>query len=391
MKRKLIALCLLPLLAFAQWGMDFDEDWAGAVSRVSVSPTAFVTTWVTTSPGQSVTLPLRSGKTYNFTVDWGDGSGIGTVASFDAAAATHEYAAAGTYTVKIEGVLSAWYFNNAGSKNNFRTVAQWGSVGAGVSGLVNGFWGASASTSFASPVPPTWAAVTTLFAAWRGCSGLTSAPDVSALTNVTSLFTAWYGCSGLTSAPDVSALTKVTTLAAAWGGCSGLTSAPDVSALTNVTTLATAWQDCSGLTSAPDVSALTKVTSLSYTWRGCSGLTSAPDVSALTNVTTLATAWGSSPGLTSAPDVSALTKVTSLSETWRNCSGLTNVPALPASSTALTTTTSAFQGIGAGMKGTVVELWNTNLFPNITSFANTFTGCTGLDNYADIPNNWKGL
>jgi len=28
MKRKLISLCLLPLLAFGHWAMDFDEDWA---------------------------------------------------------------------------------------------------------------------------------------------------------------------------------------------------------------------------------------------------------------------------------------------------------------------------------------------------------------------------
>jgi hypothetical protein len=43
------------------------------------------------------------------------------------------------------------------------------------------------------------------------------------------------------------------------------------------------------------------------------------------------------------------------------------------------------------MTGTVVELWNTNLFPNIVNFANTFTGATGLNNYTNIPNNWKGL
>jgi len=47
--------------------------------------------------------------------------------------------------------------------------------------------------------------------------------------------------------------------------------------------------------------------------------------------------------------------------------------------------------MGAGMHGTVVALWDTNNFPNVTTFANTFTGCTGLDNYGDIPNNWKGL
>ncbi len=34
MKRKLIALCLLPLLAFAQWEMDLDEDWAITPSSI---------------------------------------------------------------------------------------------------------------------------------------------------------------------------------------------------------------------------------------------------------------------------------------------------------------------------------------------------------------------
>ena len=34
MKRKLISLCLLPLLAFSHWAMDFDEDWASAKSAI---------------------------------------------------------------------------------------------------------------------------------------------------------------------------------------------------------------------------------------------------------------------------------------------------------------------------------------------------------------------
>jgi len=132
-------------------------------------------------------------------------------------------------------------------------------------------------------------------------------------------------------------------------------------------TLANAFYGCSGMTDAgPALPSMPNVTTLTYAWRGCTALTTAPDVSALTNVTTLLRAW-------------------------YNCSQLTTVPTLMPSSTALTTTTEAFRLTGSGMKGTVVELWNTNLFPNVTAFANTFTGCTGLDNYADIPNNWKGL
>jgi hypothetical protein len=134
----------------------------------------------------------------------------------------------------------------------------------------------------------------------------------------------------------------------------------------NWASLERAFFGCAGMTNGgPACPAMPSVTSLFYAWRGCTGLTAAPDVSALTNVTTLYAAW-------------------------YNCTGLTSAPALPTSSTALTTTTSAFQG-NAKMGGSVVELWNTNLFPNVTAYANTFTGCTNLSNYADIPNGWKGL
>ena len=83
--------------------------------------------------------------------------------------------------------------------------------------------------------------------------------------------------------------------------------------------------------------------------------------------------------------------ITSLGYTWYNCSGLTTAPVMPLSSTALTQTAYALDSVGVGMSGTVVELWDTNNFPNITSFGNTFKGATGLANYADIPNAWKGL
>jgi len=35
MKQKLISLCLVPILAFGHWAMDFDEDWASAGSLPS--------------------------------------------------------------------------------------------------------------------------------------------------------------------------------------------------------------------------------------------------------------------------------------------------------------------------------------------------------------------
>ena len=417
MRRVIIALCVLAAVACEASPMRLLMARHRAVAAGGVSETAFITTWQTTSSPQSITLPLRSGQTYNLTVDWGDGSALGVVTVYNDGDATHEYATAGTYTNTIEGTMASWSFNNGGSKAAFRTVSQWGDVSAGVLGIFAGFYGASGATAFATPVPTAWDDVTNLQQAWRGltsltaapaisnltkvtslnqtwydCTGLTAAPDVSALTNVTYLGAAWNGCNNVnfTNAPDVSALTKVNNLEQAWYGCNKLTSAPDVSALTLVTTLTETWRGCAVMTNAPDVSALTKVTVMSGAWRACWALTNAPAVNTLTNVTQMAYAWRDCYNLTSAPDISNLTKVINIANAWYDCKELATVPALPTASTALTTTTDAFR-LNASMGGTVVELWDTNNFPNITAFGNTFTGCTNLTNYGDIPNNWKGL
>jgi hypothetical protein len=252
------------------------------------SEDGFVTTWLIEEGDKTITLPLRTGFTYDMTVDWGDGS-TSEITAWDDADITHNYATAGTKTVSITGTCEAWYFNNSGDKLKFRTVENWGDVGFTGAGLENAFQGCSNATDFGTEMPAY--TVTSLSQTWRGCSSATSFPDVSALTSVTSLSSTWFGCSLATSFPDVNALTSVNTL--------------------------------------------------SYTWFGCSSMTT--------------------------------------------------VPVLPSASTALTTTTLAFRDVGSGMGGTVSDLWNATDFPNITAYANTFTGCTGLTNYADIPDGWKGL
>ena len=72
-------------------------------------------------------------------------------------------------------------------------------------------------------------------------------------TQVTDAASAFRGCSGLTTPPDVSGWTQVTDAASAFRGCSGLTTPPDVSGWTQVTDAAHAFRDCSGLTSAIDL------------------------------------------------------------------------------------------------------------------------------------------
>ncbi len=107
---------------------------------------AFVSTWNTenTSAGSSdvehVKLPLVSGGTYAFNVDWGDGTDD-DITVWDAAAVDHDYTVAtgsgagpGTYTLTITGQIDGWAFNNTLDRLKIVGISSWGplliSIGA---------------------------------------------------------------------------------------------------------------------------------------------------------------------------------------------------------------------------------------------------------------------
>ncbi|SHK98548.1 surface protein, partial [Reichenbachiella agariperforans] len=119
----------------------------------------FITTWQTTTNGESITIPTESGETYNYTVNWGDGA-QDTGVTGDA---THSYANAGIYTVSITGDFPQIYFDNNGDKNKILTVEQWGDI--------------------------EW---TSMRNAFSGCSLLrvpaTDAPDLSQVTSFSQMF-----------------------------------------------------------------------------------------------------------------------------------------------------------------------------------------------------------
>lgn len=85
--------------------------------------TPYITTWKTDNQGSSendqITLSTPDGTTYNFTVDWGDGSVDDNVTE----TITHTYSTPGTYTVSITGDYPRPF--NSDSKK-LLTVEQWG-------------------------------------------------------------------------------------------------------------------------------------------------------------------------------------------------------------------------------------------------------------------------
>ncbi len=142
----------------------------------------FITTWETTTPDESITIPTTGGG-YNYRVDWGDG----TVTQGHTGNATHIYAVAGIYTVKISGTFSRIYFNNAGDRLKIKSIEQWGSI---VWGPFN-FRGCENMVGNYTDVPNLSGLSGTFNHAFREChvfNGSVAGWDVSGATSMSNFF-----------------------------------------------------------------------------------------------------------------------------------------------------------------------------------------------------------
>ena len=117
------------------------------------------------------------------------------------------------------------------------------------------------------------------YAAFSGCSGLTSLTIPSSVTSIGE--SAFYGCSGLTSLTIPSSVTSIGWYA--FEGCSGLTSLTIPSSVTSIGE--SAFSGCSGLTSLTIPSSVTSIGESVFF--GCSGLTSFTIPSSVTSI-----GWG---------------------------------------------------------------------------------------------------
>ncbi len=171
------------------------------VEPLSISPmantdtTAFISMWNTSclSDGSStidqIRLPLISSGSYNFLVQWGDGTSD-IITSYSDASVIHTYFSAGVYSVNITGILAGWQFNNAGDKLKLCEISQWGSVNLGNVGFY--FYGC-ANLNITAIDALNLTETTSLIYAFQECTNLGSSGnmsrwDVSRVTNMEYMF-----------------------------------------------------------------------------------------------------------------------------------------------------------------------------------------------------------
>ena len=336
---------------------------------------SFISTWRTTAANESVSLPLRAGYTYNFTVDWGDGSAIGTVTSDVDADKNHTYAAPGNYTVTLNGSAQAWYFNNAGSKLKIIAVTNFGDMGW--INLSNAFFGCSNLVSFAGGKT---ASVTDMSFMFGNATGLTSLNLTSfktaAVTNMSGMFINAHALTTLDLSSFETAM--VTNMSSMFEFASGLTGLDFTLFNTAMVT------DMSGMFSG--ATALTNldlsyfntaaVTNMSIMFNGDSGLNSLNlttfNTAAVTNMFAM---FSGTSGLTGLDFSSFNTAaVTDMSQMFYGASGLTTLDLSSFTTAAVTNMSQMFSNTSAL---TTLNTTGWNLAPANAS-TNVFTGANAV-------------
>ena len=219
----------------------------------SISLSSFVTTWQTTTTGESITIPV-DGATGTYTIDWGDENTSVDVSGDQ----THTYDAAGTYTVSISGDFTRILLSGSSANaQKLQSIEQWGDTQwRSMSGA---FRGASSMTYNAADAPDL-SRVTDMSGMFDGASsfnGDLSSWDVSKVTDMRLMFDGASSFNGDLSSWDVSKVTDMRLMFDGASSFNGDLSSWDVSGVTDMRLMFDGASSFSSDLSSWDVSGVT--------------------------------------------------------------------------------------------------------------------------------------
>ncbi len=406
----------------------------------------FITEW-TVDAGDSIQLPLQSHVNigYNFTVDYGDGTGEYKITSAKDENKVHTYKDAGVYTVTIKGKCSVFEFSkDSTSKDKITKIVQWGnvfnkSIWNGVDFLnctnLRGKIPSPSKNSFAKitynwqgifngckniegPIPSDFFAnctPDTVNSAFFGCENLTGSIPENLFANcpeVEIFGNDWWGgcfcsCENLTGKIPENLFKnnkKVKNFHGVFRGCKNLTGSIPENLFSNCLDAENFWwtfYGCSGLTgSIPEnlFANNSKVKSFAATFAYCRNLTGSIPEKLFANcpeVTQFAYVYDDGifakcSGLTGSIPENLFkynTKVKTFGGAFCGCNNLTgNIPEnLFVNNTEVTNFAMTFRDC-SNLTGTPPHLWERQ---NITNSNYCFIGCKLL-NLNEVPKSWGG-
>ncbi len=184
-------------VAAAAHGQTADQDIS-----ITDPSAAFVTTWRTTIPGESITIPV-GGADGTYVVDWGDGHVMTHTGD-----AIHAYDTAGNHTIRISGDFTRIVLgDDAANAAKLISIDQWGDVQW--ESMVSAFDGASNMVYNATDSPDisTVADMSWMFAGATSFNGDISSWNTSSVTDMSGMFYSAKSFNGDISSWDVSRVT----------------------------------------------------------------------------------------------------------------------------------------------------------------------------------------
>jgi hypothetical protein len=197
------------------------------------------------SGSNQFTLPITTG-TYDYNVDWGDGTNDNYATSSNQ---THTYSSAGTYDLRITGTFPRIFFAGTGDRLKILKVLNWGSVGFSATQTA-AFSGCSNLSELAGDA--SWTdSVTTAGEMFDACSSLTTLPTSMTFSSVQYGFRMFRSCTSITSLPSGMVLGALTNGNSMFAGCTALTSLPSGMVLGALTDGSSMFTSSTSLTSLP--------------------------------------------------------------------------------------------------------------------------------------------
>ncbi len=238
-------------------------------------------------------------------------------------------------------------------------------------------------------------------------------PETTAVTSMKQLF---YDCPKLKSIPEdlfkpLGAANKLN-FAYTFAGCTSLQSLPDdlFSANTKATNFQYTFSGCTALTAIPEslLSACENVTNVKNIFEGCTSLKTIPEslFASNTKIQYFESAFAGCTSLEAIPErlfiaIGSTTTAISFGSCFKGCTALKSLPAgLFDTVRYISDMSSCFKGCTAltgespytvimGEKIHLYERVKSDDFPRVPSItAECFAGCTGLSDYANIPEKW---
>ena len=247
----------------------------------------FVTTWKTDNPGTSnstsITVPIF-GSSYD--VDWDNDGTFDETGLTDPV--THDFAVAGTYTIRIGGVYDYISFFGGGDSRKFLSVDQWGTNTWYT--MFRAFEGASNLQILATDTP-NFSNVTSMKSMFKGAilvNPNTSGWDTSSVTNMSYMFSQTQSATPDTSTWDTSAVTTMRGMFYEAIAANPDTSAWNTASVTNMGIMFRGADSASPDTSGWDTSSVTSMSSMfAETGSATNPDTSAWDTSSVTDMNSM--------------------------------------------------------------------------------------------------------